>query len=164
MKNYTDSDYALNKFSEGIVYKFADRIVEVTLEDYLSENPDRTEQDFRELKELSDAIYLDQVRAENSQTRKNIPIHGMEETRDLGGIPIDEQYIEMLDKQYATEAIALLLESGLLTDVQERRFRLLIFGGLSKRKIALMEGVHKKSVDECIAAVLDKLKKISANL
>lgn len=33
LKNYKDSDYALNKFSEGIVYRFADRIVEITLED-----------------------------------------------------------------------------------------------------------------------------------
>ena len=40
MKNYKDSDYARNKFSEGIVYRFADRIVEITLKDYLAENPD----------------------------------------------------------------------------------------------------------------------------
>ena len=33
MKNYKDSDYALNKFSEGIVYRFADRIAEITLEE-----------------------------------------------------------------------------------------------------------------------------------
>jgi len=33
LKNYKDSDYALNKFSEGIVYRFADRIVEITLEE-----------------------------------------------------------------------------------------------------------------------------------
>jgi len=31
MKHYKNSDYALNKFSEGIVYRFADDIVEVTL-------------------------------------------------------------------------------------------------------------------------------------
>ena len=61
MKNYKDSDYALNKFSEGIVYKFADRIVEITLEDYLAENPGRTAQDFLELKALSDEIYHQQV-------------------------------------------------------------------------------------------------------
>lgn len=45
MKNYKDSDYALNKFSEGIVYRFADRIVEITLEDYLAENPGYIEQE-----------------------------------------------------------------------------------------------------------------------
>jgi hypothetical protein len=61
MKNYQSSDYALNKYSSGIVYHFADEIVEVTLENYLTENPDKSEADFRALKELSDAIYLEQV-------------------------------------------------------------------------------------------------------
>lgn len=61
MKNFKDSDYALNKFSEGIVYRFADRIVEITLDDYLTENPGKTEQDFLELKALSDEIYHEQV-------------------------------------------------------------------------------------------------------
>jgi len=61
MKNYKNSDYALNKFSEGIVYKFADLIVEVTLEDYLVENPGKTAEDFIELKSLSDEIYHQQV-------------------------------------------------------------------------------------------------------
>ena len=30
MKNYKDCDYASNKFSDGFVYRFADRIVEIT--------------------------------------------------------------------------------------------------------------------------------------
>ena len=49
LKNYRDSDNALNKYSQGIVYKFADGIVEVTLEDYLHDNPDKTEAGFAEL-------------------------------------------------------------------------------------------------------------------
>ncbi|MDR0818701.1 MAG: RNA polymerase subunit sigma-24, partial [Oscillospiraceae bacterium] len=60
MKNYQNSDYALNKFSKGIVYRFTDGIVEVTLADYLAENPGRTETDFRILKEASDENYLKQ--------------------------------------------------------------------------------------------------------
>lgn len=44
MKNYKDSDYALNRYSQGIVYKFSDGIVEITLEDYLRDNPDKTEE------------------------------------------------------------------------------------------------------------------------
>lgn len=67
MKNYKDSDYALNKFSEGIVYRFADRIVEITLDHYLAENPDKNEQDFWELKALSDEIYHQQVMHEIGQ-------------------------------------------------------------------------------------------------
>ena len=43
MKNYRSNDYALNKYSKGIVYKFVDGIVEITLEEYLHSNPDKTE-------------------------------------------------------------------------------------------------------------------------
>ena len=49
MRNYKDSDYALNRYSQGIVYKFSDGIVEITLEDYLRDNPNKTEEDFAEL-------------------------------------------------------------------------------------------------------------------
>jgi hypothetical protein len=66
MKNYRDSDYAANKNAKGIVCRFANQIIEITLEDYLRENPDKNEADFTELKSLSDEIYLKQVRAENA--------------------------------------------------------------------------------------------------
>ena len=57
MKNYQKSDYALNKMNkEAIMYRFADGIVRVTLKDYIAENPGKTEQDFVELKKLSDEI------------------------------------------------------------------------------------------------------------
>ena len=39
MRNFDKSDYALNKFSEGIVYKFSNEIREITKEQYLRENP-----------------------------------------------------------------------------------------------------------------------------
>jgi hypothetical protein len=83
MKNYKDSDYALNKFSEGIVYRFADRIVEITLKDYLAENPEKTVEDFLELKALSDEIYHQQVIDENRTSRLDVSINGMEETEVL---------------------------------------------------------------------------------
>jgi hypothetical protein len=64
MKNYQDSDYALNKHSNGIVYRFADGSrFTVTLTDYLAENPDKTEDDFRRFKELSDSDYLESDRS-----------------------------------------------------------------------------------------------------
>ena len=64
MRNYKNSDYALNRYSQGIIYKFADGIVEVTLESFLRDNPDKTEEDFAELKALSDEIYYQQDRQE----------------------------------------------------------------------------------------------------
>ena len=50
MRNFDKSDYALNKFSEGIVYKFSNEIREITKEQYLRENPNKTEGDFLKLK------------------------------------------------------------------------------------------------------------------
>ena len=35
MKNYKDSDYAANKYSEGIVYRFADSVEVVSLDTYI---------------------------------------------------------------------------------------------------------------------------------
>ena len=54
MRNFDKSDYALNKFSEGIVYKFSNQIREITKEQYLRENPNKTEGDFLKLKEISE--------------------------------------------------------------------------------------------------------------
>lgn len=67
MKNFDKSDYALNKFSEGIVYKFSDGIREITKEQYLRENPDKTEEDFLRLKAISDEIFLEEIRYETAQ-------------------------------------------------------------------------------------------------
>lgn len=160
MKNYKDSDYALNKYSDGIVYRFADVIMEVSLADFLAENPGKTPADFEALKKFSDNDYLDQVRAENRQTKKNVSIHGMEESHDLGSVPLADEYIEASEREKAVIAYSLLMESGLLTETQERRFNLHIIGRLSLREIAERESVHFTSVDESIASAMKKFKKI----
>ncbi len=58
MRNYKDSDYALNRYSQGIVYKFADGIVEITLEDYLRDNLDKTEGNYSEPPLFKDEIRM----------------------------------------------------------------------------------------------------------
>lgn len=121
MKNYKDSDYALNKFSEGIVYRFADRIVEITLEDYLVENPGKTAQDFLELKALSDEIYHQQVTHENRTSRLDVSINGLEETEQLSVPALDLDLIHKSDTRKAKEAAKRLLDSGELTEIQRRR-------------------------------------------
>lgn len=159
MKNYKDSDYALNKFSEGIVYKFADRIVEITLEDYLTENPGKTAEDFLELKAISDEIYHQQVIQENRTSRLDVPINGLEETEAIATVSLDQSLIHKIDSKNAMEAAKRLLDSGALTEVQRRRFLLHFFQGLSYRQIASREGVHFTSVHESIEAATIKLKK-----
>lgn len=167
MKNYTDSDYALNKFSEGIVYKFSDRIVEVTLADYLAENPERTEQDFRELKKLSDAMYLDQVRKENAHTKKNDSLDASENI-SLYRTPSPEDMmfaaIEASEEAERRQLHIVTAKCALakLTDVQRRRY-LLYHEGLSTWKIADLEHVNQKSIFESLQAAEKKVKKILAS-
>lgn len=159
MKNYRDSDYALNKFSEGIVYRFADRIVEITLEDYLMENPDKTAQDFLELKALSDEIYHQQVIHENRTSRLDVSINGLEETDQLASPSLDSELIHKSDTTKAMKAAKRLLDSGGLTEIQQRRFIMHFFQGVSTRQIAEKEGVHQRAVWDSLQWASKKLKK-----
>ncbi|WP_320951631.1 RNA polymerase sigma factor [Hungatella effluvii] len=160
MKNYTDSDYALNKYSEGIVYKFADGIVEVTLEEYLKENPGRTAADFAGLKALSDEIYHEQVVQTNRTSRLDVTMNGLEESEQLAAVSPDMELIHRQDTTHAMQAARRLLDSGSLTEVQRRRFILHFFQGLSIRQIAEREAVHKRAVWDSLQWAAKKLKKI----
>lgn len=141
MQNYRKSDYAINKNSPNIVYRFHNEIIEITLEDYLKENPDKTEHDFAELKALSDQIYYEQDRAESAQTRKDVSIHGLEETEHCATRALDEEWeervVDIQNRKYAWKALEQLFTVGALTEVQKRRFRLHIFQGLSIRQIGI---------------------------
>ena len=163
MKNYTDSDYAVNKYSKGIVYRFSDTIIEITLEDYLRENPDLTEIDFYKLKALSDEIYLDQVRLETAQGNKTVSINDMEETEVCATRPLDEEYVEEEERKRIRQAAEKLLQEGCMTEKQKRRFYLHYFEGLTLREIANIESVHFTSVGESIETTLGKLKRYFLN-
>jgi hypothetical protein len=160
MKNYRDSDYAINKYSKSIVYRFSDRVVVVTLEDYLAENPNKTAKDFDELKTLSDEIYLEQVRTENTQTKKNVSIYGLEETEQCATRSLDEEYMEVQNNNYVMQVVNQLLSDGVLTVIQRRRFILLYFKGLTTRQIAQLEGTTQNAVWKSIHASEIKLKKL----
>lgn len=86
LKNYKESDYALNKYSQGIIYKFADGIVEVTLEDYLRDNPNGTEADFAKLKAWSDGVYHKREMQEQRTCRQNVSIDQVPEV-ELAVVP-----------------------------------------------------------------------------
>lgn len=158
MKNYQESDYALNKLSPNIVYRFADGTVEVTMEDYLKSNPGKTEQDFAELKALSDEIYHEQVIVTNRTGRLDVTINDWEDSKQLSTAPIDVELINKGDKKNAMAAAEQLLDSGDLTEVQRRRFILHFFEGLSTRQIGLMEGVSNIAVHKSIQLAKEKLK------
>ncbi|HZJ77703.1 MAG TPA: hypothetical protein VFD52_02725 [Clostridia bacterium] len=165
MKNYRDSDYAANKKAKGIVYRFSNQTIEITLEDYLRENPDKNEADFTELKSLSDEIYLKQVRAENAQTKKNVSIHSLEATTLCCVASPEDALIaaeEQAENQRQRREIAAKAIST-LTEVQRRRYLLSTVQGLSTWQIAAMEGANQKAVYESLKAAEKKIKKVLAN-
>lgn len=158
MKNYRKSDYALNKFSKGIVYQFADRTVEISLEDYLRDNPDKTEEDFQKLKAKSDEIYLEQVQLETAQGNKTVSMTGLEEIVAHPAPALDDSFIMADDHRRVKLAVDKLFRCGKLTMKQKERFIRHFFAGASLRKIASDEGVHFTSVDESIRQAVDKLR------
>lgn len=157
MRNYKDSDYALNRYSQGIVYKFADSIVEVTQEDYLHDNPNKTEADFAELKALSDEIYYKQDRQEYRTSRLDVSMSGIEETIIARVSAIDVELIRKDEEEKALDAAMKLLHSRKLTSIQQRRFLLYFFKGLSTRQIAELEGVHQRAVWDSLRNFLSSL-------
>ncbi len=159
MKNYWASDYALNKKSAGIVYRFADGVVEISLEDYLRENPGKTEADFLALKAISDEIYYQQFSGDKAYLRRCAPLH----TQGHLSVPSAEEVVEACatkeELKQLQEGLEQFLQSGLLTDTQRKRFSLYCFNGLSTRQIARREGVSQCSVWECLQACEKKIKK-----
>jgi hypothetical protein len=165
MKNYTKSDYAINKFSKGIVYRFADCTVEVTLTDYLAENPDKTLADFIELKELSDKLYLEQARADNRQTKKNVAYTEAVELTYTGSLSPEALLIDGTEKseRHSNRIKLGKLALSRLTEVQRRRYLLHVVKGLTTRQIAVLEGVSHVAVVYSIELAEKKIEKILAN-
>ena len=154
MKNYRKSDYALNKFSEGIVYQFSDGTLEISMADYLRDNPGKTEADFLDLKAISDEIYLEQIRLETAQGNKTVSMTGLEDTVAHPAPSLDDGYIIADEKRRVKLAVDKLFLCGKLTSKHIKHF----FAGVSLRKIASDERVHFTSVNECIHRAVDKLR------
>ena len=165
MKNYQGSDYAVNKNANGIVYRYADQTVEITLEDYLMENPGKTAADFTELKELSDSIYLEQDRDDYRQTWKNLSLHGLDETIACAVPSPEDVIVEQLEQAAKKKTRKELAKQALskLTDTQRRRYLLHYVKGLPIRKIAEIEGTHFTAVHESLQAAEKKIKKYFAD-
>lgn len=164
MRKYWTSDYAVNKDREGIVYQFADgKELEISLTEYLQTNPNRTEQDFIELKTLSDGIYYEQALEDTRYGKQKQALGQLEDSEQFATPPIDTLLIHNSEKGQALKAARQLLDSGDLTEVQRRRFLLHFFEGLSYRQLAMRENVHFTSVQESIEAAVRKLQKYLKN-
>ena len=164
MRKYQNSDYAVNRYREGIVYRFADEEIEITLEDYLRDNKDKTEQDFLSLKAISDEIYYKQDREETRYYKRRSSFDSLVESEQMASPSPYILLFRKFDEENALKATAQLLQSGKLTEIQKRRFTLHFFRGLSYRQIAEQEQVNFAAVRDSIKWAVKKLEKIFKKL
>lgn len=95
MRNYWTSDYAVNKGRGGLVYQFADGSeIEVSLADYLRDNPDKTQQDFQKLKALSDELYHKQDLDEAAYAKRKRKLDWIAESEEYAVPPVDTALIQ----------------------------------------------------------------------
>jgi RNA polymerase sigma factor (sigma-70 family) len=164
MKDYRNSDYALNKFAKGIVYRFTDKTVEVMQEDYLAENPGKTAADFKALKAESDGIYLAQDREDTALGKKQLSLTGLEDAEVCSVPGTDYAVIEEPDKAERKRKRRELGKQALgkLTEVQRRRYVMYHAGGLTTRQIAEREGTAQRTIMDSLEQAEKKIKKFLA--
>ena len=161
MKNYIDSDYAANKNAAGIVYRFANEIVEISLEAYLAENPGNTKADFAEWKALSDRDYFEQDRRDCRQTWKNISLHGLGELEDRTAPALEAVVISRLEQATMQRQRYALARQALdkLTEVQRRRYLQYHTQGMTEEQIATEEGISQQAISKSLMWAEKKIKK-----
>jgi len=161
MKNFYESDYAINKNAGGIVYRFADQTVEITLEDYLRENPEKTAADFAVLKALSDEDYYEADRSGYRQTWKNTPFDGLENTDKFAAMSTEDEFISKAEQLAETERRSALAQNALdkLTDIQRRRYVMYHVHGMTEQEIADKEGSTQQAVSQTLIWAEKKITK-----
>lgn len=162
MKEYWKSDYALNKKSESIVYQFATGVVEITLEDYIRENPGKTAEDFLALKAISDELYAYQERAQHATTYLDVPLHCCKGLYSPSAEDVMERILTLRELEKLQAQLEQFLHSGLLTEIQRRRFTFYCIHGLSTRQIAVAEGVRQFAVWKSLVLCQKKFQKFLA--
>lgn len=164
MRNYWTNDYAINKNCKGIIYQFADgNEMEITLTEYLQTNPGKTEQDFQELKILSDDIYHKQALEDTQYGKRKQSLGKLVDSVRFSTPSVECLLIHKNNQEQMLKATKLLLESSELTEVQRRRFIKHFLKGYSYRQIAAGENVHFTSTQESVEAAVKKLKKYLKN-
>lgn len=158
-KDYRKSDYGINKYSEGIVYPYADgRSITITFEMIVAVNPTFTQADFDKIKAFSDDFYHREAKAECNQSYyvkssldENINSDWLSTTS------LEAELFEKWDKQlYMAKAYEAI--NSILTPIQRKRL-LLHIKGLTTRQIADIENINVRAVWESIEAAKRKIQK-----
>ena len=159
-KNYRKSNYGMNKYSKGIVYKYADEsITEIRFEDISATDPTFTEEAFKELKAISNELYHEEDVSDMHYYKYiKATLDGEDAGNWVSTKTLEEEFFEQIENiQIKKELHTILLTR--LTENQRRRLLLHVLKGLSERQIADLELVDRRAVHDSIEAARKKIKK-----
>ena len=169
-KNYNKSNFAINKYSENIVYKSVDGNYEITIEQFLFENPNLTEADFEYWKSISDDLYNIEANKTTNRTRLDVSIEEIEETQLVATDSAEKLFIAAKTSKKITLSdlrrvdYILYIENLVLTDIQKRRFIAFYIDEKKEQQIADEEGTNQSSISRSISASEKKIKEFLKNI
>ena len=151
-----------SRHSEPIVYCFADGTIQsITMQDYLSAHPEHTEQDFAQIKAVSDSLQRMHDASDRKHNRCRI-----EEDFDFaaafiasGDIELCDRLIRAEQRSVAWNAAARLLQAGRLTIAQRRRFIAYFLQGKSISEISKEEKVRQSVITKSIDRLARRLRR-----
>lgn len=151
-----------SRHSEPIVYCFADGTIQsITMQDYLSAHPEHTEQDFAQIKAVSDSLQ----RMHDANDRKHNRCR-IEADFDFaaafiasGDIELCDRLIRAEQRSVAWNAAARLLQAGRLTIAQRRRFIAYFLQGKSISEISKEEKVRQSVITKSIDRLARRLRR-----
>lgn len=157
------SEWAANRDNDGIVYCFADGTTQVIrLEDYLRENPEYTAEDFRRIKEASDALYYERFQSDVLYGNKTTDTD-FDAIADMLPAPEPEPCLKVVHREQrrlAVRAALTLLHSDALSPVQKKRFISYFLHGKSISEIARKEMVNRSSIWRGLRRIAGQLQQV----
>ena len=163
-KNFNKENYAMNKYSKSIVYCGSEQDYEITLEQFLKENPNMAEADFEYWKRISDEIYRDEASKNVSVKRNNIAIDDVNERKLPTVNSAEDEYFSMLNSDKLSKENIMNKEficglaKKILTDKELKRFNDFYLKKKKMKEIAHDEGVYHTSVSRSITKAKEKIK------
>lgn len=160
MNEYKKSNYAINKVRKGIVYRNADgSIIEVTFEQIANRNPNFTIENFKKLKQLSDELYHDEAKNDwNYHHHITSNFDDNLSSNWISSLALEEELMENSDETLFYDKLNKVIDT-MLTPIQNRRFKMFAFEGLTYREIAQRENVNIRAVWESIELSKKKIRK-----
>ena len=162
----TSTDWMRNADTESIVYQdaFGNRI-EVTLKQFLKDDPANTVEKFHDFKAFSDCIFLEEDKDERVRSKKELPLYEWADT--FASESLEAQLVEHTEResrqQYLRRRKTLrnLLPEAMkaLSEIQLRRLLLHKVEGLTTREIAKREGATQPAIVKSIHGAEKKIKK-----